>query len=157
MIPRYSLPEISDIWTDKGKYDLWQEIEVLYCEGLAEYGHIPKKAAREIRNNADYNIRRVLAIEKKTRHDVIAFLTNMSEYIGPSGRYLHMGMTSSDLLDTTLACQMREAGNVILGKMKKLRTVLRRKAVQYKNVPMVGRSHGIHAEPITMGLKVLVW
>ncbi len=157
MIPRYSLPEISAIWTDESKYDLWQEIEVLYCEGLAEYGHIPKKAARDIRKNADYDIKRVLKIEKKTRHDVIAFLTNMSEYIGESGRYLHMGMTSSDLLDTTLACQMRDAGIILQSKLKKLRTVLKRQALRYKNVPMVGRSHGIHAEPITMGLKILVW
>ncbi len=157
MIPRYSLPEISGIWTDENKYDLWKEIEVLYCEGLAEYGHIPKKAAREIRKKADYDIKRVLKIEKKTRHDVIAFLTNMTEYIGESGRYLHMGMTSSDLLDTTLACQMREAGMVIQNKQKKLRTILKRQALRYRNVPMVGRSHGIHAEPITMGLKFLVW
>lgn len=157
MIPRYSLPEISKIWTDENKYDLWQEIEVLYCEGLAQYGHIPKKAARDIRKNADYDIKRVLHIEKKTRHDVIAFLTNMSEYIGESGRYLHMGMTSSDLLDTTLACQMRDAGIILQNKLKKLRTVLKRQALRYKNVPMVGRSHGIHAEPITMGLKILVW
>ena len=157
MIPRYSLPEISGIWTDENKYDLWKEIEVLYCEGLAEYGHIPKKAAREIRKKADYDIRRVLKIEKKTRHDVIAFLTNMSEYIGEPGRYLHMGMTSSDLLDTTLACQMREAGMVLRNKLRKLRTVIKRQALRYKHVPMVGRSHGIHAEPITMGLKLLVW
>jgi adenylosuccinate lyase len=157
LIPRYSLPEISEIWSDKGKFDLWQEIEVVYCEGLAEYGYIPKKAAREIRKKADYNIKRVLTIEKKTRHDVIAFLTNMSEYIGEPGRYLHMGMTSSDLLDTTLACQMRDAGMIIRGKLKKLRTVLKRQALRYKNVPMVGRTHGIHAEPITMGLKLLGW
>ncbi len=157
MIPRYSLPEISGIWTDENKYDLWREIEVLYCEGLAEYGHIPKKAAREIRKNAGYDIKRILRIEKKTRHDVIAFLTNMSERIGESGRYLHMGMTSSDLLDTALAVQMRDAGMVIRRKLKKLRTVLKRQALRYKHVPMVGRTHGIHAEPITMGLKLLVW
>jgi adenylosuccinate lyase len=157
LIPRYSLPEISKIWTDENKFDLWKEIEVLYCEGLAEYGHIPKKAAREIRRKAGYDIPRILEIEKKTRHDVVAFLTNMSEYIGEPGRYLHMGMTSSDLLDTTLACQMREAGIVILGKLRKLRSVLRRQALRYKDVPMVGRTHGIHAEPITMGLKLLVW
>jgi len=157
LIPRYSLPEISKIWTDENRFDLWKEIEVLYCEGLAEYGHIPKKAAAEIRRKADYDIPRVLEIEKKTRHDVVAFLTNMSEYIGEPGRYLHMGMTSSDLLDTTLACQMREAGAVILGKLKRLRSVLKRQALKYKEVPMVGRTHGIHAEPVTMGLKILVW
>ncbi len=157
MIPRYSLPEVAEIWSDKNKYDLWQEIEVLYCEGMAEIGHIPKKAAREIRKKADYNINRVLKIEQKSRHDVIAFLTNMTEYIGEPGKYLHMGMTSSDLLDTALACQMRDAGLVNLRKLKKLRTVLKRQALKYQGTPMVGRSHGIHAEPMTFGMKLLVW
>lgn len=157
MIPRYTLPEMEEIWSDKGKYDLWREVEVLYCEGMAKYGLIPKKAAHEIRSRAAYDIRRVHAIEKKTRHDVIAFLTDMAGRIGPSGRYLHLGMTSSDLLDTTLACQLRASGLVILSKLKKLRTVLRRQANRYKHTPMVGRTHGIHAEPITFGLKLLVW
>ncbi|MBN2183886.1 MAG: adenylosuccinate lyase [Candidatus Krumholzibacteriota bacterium] len=157
MIPRYSLPEVAEIWTDKNKYDLWREIEVLYCEGMAEYGLIPKKAAREIRKKADYNIKRILKIEQKTRHDVIAFLTNMTEYIGESGKYLHMGMTSSDLLDTALACQMRDAGLVNLKKLKRLRAVLKRQALKYRGTPMVGRSHGIHAEPMTFGMKLLVW
>ena len=148
---------MAHIWSDTNKYDVWQEIEVLYCEGMAEVGLIPKKAAREIRKKADYNIRRVLTIEKKTRHDVIAFLTNMAEYIGEPGRFLHMGMTSSDLLDTALACQMRDAGLVNLKKLKKLGTVLKRQALRYRKTPMVGRSHGIHAEPITFGLKLLVW
>ncbi len=157
MIPRYSLPEIANIWSDEYRYDLWLEIEVLYCEGMAGAGLIPKKASREIRKRAGYNIARVLKIERKTRHDVIAFLTDMAGRIGPSGRYLHMGMTSSDLLDTALACQMRAAGLVILKKLKKFRTVLKRQAVRYKETPMVGRTHGIHAEPITFGLKLLVW
>jgi adenylosuccinate lyase len=157
LIPRYSLPEISEIWTDGYKYDLWQEIEILYCEGMARFGHIPKKAAREIRQGSGYDIKRVERIEKKTRHDVIAFLTDMAAHIGESGRYLHMGMTSSDLLDTALACQMRAAGMVILRKLKKFRTVLKNQATRYKHVPMVGRTHGIHAEPVTMGLKILVW
>ena len=120
MIPRYSLPEISKIWSDEYRFDLWRDIEVLYCQGLAENGFIPKKAAREIKRKAGYSIPRVLQIEKKTRHDVIAFLTDMSDRIGPDGRYLHMGMTSSDLLDTTLACQMRAAGMVILRKLGRL-------------------------------------
>ena len=157
MIPRYSLPEISKIWSDEYRFDLWRDIEVLYCEGLAENGFIPKKAAREIKRKAGYSIPRVLQIEKKTRHDVIAFLTDMSERIGPDGRYLHMGMTSSDLLDTTLACQMRAAGMEILRKAKKLRTVLKNQANRYRWTPMVGRTHGVHAEPITLGLKLLVW
>jgi adenylosuccinate lyase len=157
MIPRYSLPEISKIWSDEFRLDLWRDIEVLYCEGLAASGLIPKKAAREIRARAGYNIARVQQIEKKTRHDVVAFLTDMSGRIGPSGRYLHLGMTSSDLLDTALACQMRAAVMVILRKAKKLRTALKNQANRYRRTPMVGRTHGVHAEPITFGLKLLVW
>ena len=157
MIPRYSLPDISKIWSDEYKYDLWRDIEVLYCEGLADVGLIPKKAAREIKARAKYDLKSVQRIEKKTRHDVIAFLTDMSNRIGPSGRYLHMGMTSSDLLDTTLACQMRAAGMLVLRKLKKFRTVLKNQANRYRWTPMVGRTHGVHAEPITLGLKLLVW
>jgi adenylosuccinate lyase len=157
VIPRYSLPDISRIWSDQYKYDLWRDIEVLYCEGLAKAGLIPKKAAREIRARAKYDLASVQRIEKSTRHDVIAFLTDMSNRIGPSGRYLHMGMTSSDLLDTALACQMRAAGMLILRKLKRLRTVLKNQADKYRWTPMVGRTHGVHAEPITLGLKLLVW
>ncbi|OQX85711.1 MAG: adenylosuccinate lyase [Candidatus Latescibacteria bacterium 4484_7] len=157
MIPRYSVPEISEIWSDEHKFDLWREIEVLYCEGMAEAGLIPKKAAREIRARAGFDIKRIAKLEATLRHDVVAFLTNMSEHIGPSGRYLHMGMTSSDLLDTALACQLRDSGNVIMAKLKKFRSVLRRQANRYKHTPMIGRTHGIHAEPITFGLKVVVW
>jgi len=157
LIERYALPEIARIWSDGYRYDLWREIEVLYCEGMARYGLIPKKDAREIRSRAGYSIASIQKIERTTRHDVIAFLTDMSNRIGPSGRYLHLGMTSSDLLDTALACQMRDAGVIILRKLRKLRTVLKRKALQYRLTPMVGRTHGIHAEPITFGLKLLVW
>lgn len=157
MISRYSLPEISRIWSDEYKFDLWRDIEVFYCEGMAQVGLIPKKAAREIRARADYNIGRIERIEQKVRHDVVAFLTDMSDRIGPSGRYLHMGMTSSDLLDTALACQMRAAGLIILRKVKKLRTVLKKQANRYRWTPMVGRTHGVHAEPVTFGLKLLVW
>ncbi|MFO7916157.1 MAG: adenylosuccinate lyase [Candidatus Krumholzibacteriales bacterium] len=157
MISRYSVPDIEKIWTDKNKYAIWQEVEVLYCEGLAEYGYIPKKAARKIRARAAFSEKRIAAIEKKTRHDVIAFLTDMAEKIGPEGRYLHLGMTSSDLLDTAMACQLREAAGQILRRLRKLRTALKNQALRYKDLPMVGRSHGIHAEPITFGLKLLVW
>ncbi len=157
MIPRYSLPEIAGIWSDEHKFALWQEIEVLYCEGMAQAGLIPKKAAREIRKRAGFNIKRIERIERRTRHDVIAFLTDMSSRIGPSGRYLHMGMTSSDLLDTALACQMRDAAQVCLAKLRRFRTILKRQALRYRYTPMIGRTHGIHAEPITFGLKLLVW
>ena len=157
MIPRYSVPEITRIWSEECKFDLWCEIEVLYCEGMAKYGLIPARAAREIRARAGFNARRIERIEAKVRHDVIAFLTDMSSRIGPSGRYLHRGLTSSDLLDTALACQMTAAGREILVRLKRLQRVLRRQAVRYRRTPMVGRTHGIHAEPITFGLKLLVW
>ena len=157
MISRYSVPEITRIWSEECKFDLWCEIEVLYCEGMAKYGLIPARAAREIRARAGFNARRIERIEAKVRHDVIAFLTDMSSRIGPSGRYLHRGLTSSDLLDTALACQMTAAGREILVRLKRLQRVLRRQAVRYRRTPMVGRTHGIHAEPITFGLKLLVW
>lgn len=157
MISRYSVPDIEKIWTNKNKYTIWQEVEVLYCEGLAEYGYIPEKAAKRIRSRAGFSEKRINSIEKKTRHDVIAFLTNLAENIGPDGRYLHLGMTSSDLLDTALACQLREAANEILRRLRKLKTALKNQAVRYRNLPMVGRTHGIHAEPVTFGLKLLVW
>jgi adenylosuccinate lyase len=157
LIPRYSVPEITRIWSEEYKFDLWREIEVLYCEGMARYGLIPKRAAREIRARAGFSIKRIERIEDRVRHDVIAFLTDMSSRIGPSGRYLHLGMTSSDLLDTALACQMTAAGREILARLKRLRSVLRRQALRYRRTPMVGRTHGMHAEPITFGLKLLVW
>jgi len=157
LIPRYSVPEITRIWSEEYKFDLWREIEVLYCEGMAKYGLIPARAAREIRARAGFNAKRIERIEAKVRHDVIAFLTDMSGRIGPSGRYLHRGLTSSDLLDTALACQMTAAGREILVRLKRLQRVLRRQAVRYRHTPMVGRTHGIHAEPITFGLKLLVW
>jgi adenylosuccinate lyase len=157
LIPRYSVPEITSIWSEEYKFDLWREIEVLYCEGMARYGIIPKKAARDIRARAGFNIKRIEAIENTVRHDVIAFLTDMSSRIGPSGRYLHRGMTSSDLLDTALGFQMAAAGTEILARLRRLRSVLRRQALRYRRTPMVGRTHGMYAEPITFGLKLLVW
>ncbi len=157
MIPRYSVPEITRIWSEEYKFDLWREIEVLYCEGMAKYGLIPAKAAREIRARAGFSVKRIEKIENLVRHDVIAFLTDMSSRIGPSGRYLHLGMTSSDLLDTALACQMTAAGREILSRLVILRRVLRKQAVRYRHTPMIGRTHGMHAEPITFGLKLLVW
>jgi adenylosuccinate lyase len=124
---------------------------------MARYGIIPKKAARDIRARAGFNIKRIEAIENTVRHDVIAFLTDMSSRIGPSGRYLHRGMTSSDLLDTALGFQMAAAGKEILARLRRLRSVLRRQALRYRRTPMVGRTHGMYAEPITFGLKLLVW
>jgi adenylosuccinate lyase len=145
------------IWSDEYRFDLWREIEVLYCEGMAEYGLIPKRAAREIRARAGFNVKRIERIEERVRHDVIAFLTDVSSRIGPSGRYLHLGMTSSDLLDTALACQMTAAGRGIAARLRSLRTAIRRQALRHRRTPMIGRTHGMHAEPVTFGLKMLVW
>ena len=157
MIPRYSVPELTRIWSDEYRFDLWREIEVLYCEGMAAYGLIPRRAAREIRAKAAFDVKRIERIEERVKHDVIAFLTDMSGRIGPSGRYLHLGMTSSDLLDTALACQMTAAGREISMRLRKLRSALRRAALRHRRTPMIGRTHGMYAEPLTFGLKLLVW
>ncbi|RMH68345.1 MAG: adenylosuccinate lyase [Gemmatimonadetes bacterium] len=157
MIPRYTLPEMGAIWTDEQKLKNWLEIEILACEAQAELGNIPKEAAQTIREKADFNIERCLEIEKEVKHDVIAFLTNVAEYVGEPARYIHLGMTSSDILDTGLALQLRDAGNLILDQLKTLDGVLKKRALEHKFTPMIGRSHGIHAEPITFGLKLAVW
>ncbi len=157
MIERYTLPEIGKIWDDQNKFAIWLEIEILACEAQAELGIIPKKAVREIRKKADFEVKRILEIEETVQHDVIAFLTNVAEYVGPNSRYIHFGMTSSDILDTTLAVQMRQAGELILKKLNDLKIILSEKAVLYKNTIMVGRTHGIHAEPVTFGLKLALW
>lgn len=157
MIARYSLPEISRIWEDENKYRIWLEIEILACEAQAELGIIPLEAVKEIREKARFDVQKILAIEETVQHDVIAFLTNVAEYVGPSSRYIHFGMTSSDILDTTLAVQMKQAGELILKKLEELKEILRLQAIKYKNMVMVGRTHGIHAEPITFGLKLALW
>ena len=157
MIERYTLPEIGKIWTDENKYQIWLEIEILACEAQAKIGRIPEEAIKEIREKANFDVKRVLEIEAEVHHDVIAFLTNVAEYVGENSRYIHYGMTSSDILDTTLAVQMKQAGELILNKLNQLIDVLKQNAVTYKNTVMVGRSHGIHAEPITFGFKLAVW
>lgn len=157
MILRYTLPEMGAIWTDEKKLSIWLEIEILACEAQAELGHIPHEAAQTIREKANFDVNRCLEIEKEVKHDVIAFLTNVAEYVGEPARYIHLGMTSSDILDTTLAIQLREAGQIILEKLKKLEHALKKRAIEHKLTPMMGRSHGIHAEPITFGLKLAVW
>jgi len=157
MIPRYTLPEISRIWEDENKFKIWLEIEILACEAQAELGMIPKAAVAEIRQKARFDVQKILQIEETVQHDVIAFLTNVAEYVGPSARYIHFGMTSSDILDTTLALQMKQAGELILKKLDEMKVVLASQAVKYKDTVMVGRTHGIHAEPITFGLKLALW
>jgi len=157
MIKRYSTEDMTRIWSDQNKFNTWKIVELAVVEVMAEKNIIPKEASRVIHEKADFDVNRVLEIEKTTRHDVIAFLTNMAEYIGPDSRFVHMGMTSSDLLDTSLALQCKEAGEVILKKLNQFKDILKGNALKYKDTFQIGRSHGIHAEPITFGLKNALW
>jgi adenylosuccinate lyase len=154
VIDRYSRPEMRNIWSDERKFQIWLEIEILTCEATAEIGQIPKADAVEIRKRARFSIPEILEIEKRTNHDVIAFLENVAESVGPAARWIHQGLTSSDILDTTIAVQMTESADILLGDLKALRTVVGDRAHEFKMTPMIGRSHGIHAEPITFGLKL---
>ena len=143
-----------NIWSDEHKFQIWLEIELLACEAMAELGQIPKKDAAEIRKRARFSIAEIAEIEKRTNHDVIAFLENVADSVGPPARWIHQGLTSSDVLDTTLAVQLSEAGALLANDLKSLRAVIAAHARRFKTTPMIGRSHGIHAEPITFGLKL---
>src|SRR5271166_2871778 len=137
-----------EIWDDSCKYSIWLEIEVLACEAMAELGLIPEADAQAIRARGKFSVPEILEIEKRTNHDVIAFLENVASYVGPAARWLHQGMTSSDVLDTTLAVQMTEASELLLKDLAELQEVIAKRAHEFKWTPMIGRSHGIHAEPI---------
>jgi len=145
------------IWTDRRKFETWLQIELVVCEALSRSGQIPTEVAREIQEKASFDIPRIDEIEKVTKHDVLAFLTNVGESIGPLSRYLHYGLTSSDILDTSLAMLLKEASELILQDIHRLLEELKKKAFQYKETLMIGRSHGVHAEPITFGLKMALW
>ncbi len=157
MIERYTLPEMGKIWTDDFKFSTWLKIEILACEARCEMGDISKKDLDVIKQKANFNSNRVLEIEETTKHDVIAFLTNVAEYVGEEARHIHYGMTSSDILDTSLSLQMKNAGEILLKKLNDLKSVLQKRAIEFKYTVCVGRSHGIHAEPTTMGLKFALW
>jgi adenylosuccinate lyase len=157
MIDRYQTPEMAELWAETRKYGIWREVELAAVEAMAEAGVVPADAARTIREKARFDVDRVLEIEATVHHDVIAFLTNMAEYIGPDSRWVHLGMTSSDLLDTTLAVQCKEAGALIQSELERLRQCLLERAIEHKRTVLMGRSHGIHAEPTTFGLKLLVF
>ena len=149
MIDRYTTPEMAQIWSEQNKFETWKKVEITVTEVLSDRGEVPKEAVKVINEKAAFTVERILEIEKVTRHDVIAFLTNMAENIGPESRFIHMGMTSSDLLDTSLALLCQEAGEIILGKLKTFKEVLRTQAVTHRESYQIGRSHGVHAEPIT--------
>ena len=157
MIPRYTRPEMGRIWTDENKYAKWLEVEVQACEAMAEEGLIPEEAARTIREKAGFSVERILEFEEETKHDVIAFLASVAEYVGPESRFIHMGLTSSDILDTSFALLLKEAMTLIIEDVKELMDVLRGRAFEHKDTVMIGRSHGIHAEPVTFGLKLALW
>ncbi|MBX7045711.1 MAG: adenylosuccinate lyase [Ignavibacteria bacterium] len=157
MIPRYSRKEISDIWSDESRFNIWLQIEVLACEAQAQLGNIPKSAVVNIKKKAKFNTEKVLKIEEEVKHDVIAFLTNVAEYVGMDSRFIHMGMTSSDVVDTCLSVQMKLAGEIILKDLIEVKSSLGKKAIKYKYLAQIGRTHGVHAEPITLGLKFALW
>lgn len=157
MIQRYSLPEIEKIWTDDERFSIWLEIEIAACEALNNLGVIPDSDLKNIKEKSSFETKRILEIEAEVKHDVIAFLTNVAEYVGPSARFIHYGLTSSDVLDTALAVQMIRAGNLMKDALSALTSIVAVRAREFKNTVMMGRSHGIHAEPTTFGLKLAVW
>lgn len=157
MISRYTREEMASIWSDQNRYKTWLKVEIAACEAYNEMGEIPDAALKTIKEKAAFEPERVHEIEATVKHDLIAFLTNVAEYVGQDSRYIHMGLTSSDLLDTALSLQMLEASGIILSDLKRLSVVLKKMALEHKNTPMIGRSHGIHAEPTTFGLKLALW
>ncbi|MDI6765566.1 MAG: adenylosuccinate lyase [Bacteroidota bacterium] len=157
MIARYTRPAMGKIWTEENKFQTWLDIEILACEAQAELGVIPKDAVRVIREKAKFDAKRIDEIEAEVKHDVIAFLTNVGEYVGPESRFIHLGMTSSDILDTGLSLQMKQSADLLLKDLSLLQNVFARRAKEFKYTVMIGRTHGIHAEPITFGLKLALW
>jgi adenylosuccinate lyase len=157
MIPRYTHPEMGRIWSDQRRYETWLRVEVAAAEAMAAAAIIPAEAARDIRERGAFDLSRIDAIEQITQHDVIAFTTAVAEHVGPSGRWLHFGMTSSDVIDTAQALQMREACDLLLADLTGLSEAVRDCAFEHRRTPMIGRTHGVHAEPMTFGLKLALW
>jgi len=157
MIERYSRPEMAKIWTLQNKFQKWLELELAACKVLSKKGQIPAASLKVILEKAKFDVARVNEIEKETNHDVIAFLTNVAEYVGPDSRYIHMGLTSSDVVDTCLMVQLKEAGQILLKAIDELMTALKTQSQKYKKTVMIGRTHGIHAEPMTFGLKLALY
>jgi adenylosuccinate lyase len=157
MIKRYTLPEMGAIWTEENRYRKWLEVEIAACQANAEAGNIPAEVVDVIREKAAFSVDRIHELEKTLDHDVIAFTTNLAENIGPEARWVHYGLTSSDVVDTANALLMREAGDLIISRLQALSDVLKRRAYEFKDTPMIGRTHGIHAEPTTLGLTFSLW
>jgi adenylosuccinate lyase len=157
MIQRYTRPEMGRIWSEENSFQKWLDVEVLAAEALAQMGKVPKAAIARIRKNARFDVERIREIESEVKHEIIAFLSCVAESIGDDARFLHLGMTSSDVMDTALAIQLKEAAAILIEDVQKLMKVLRRQAYKYKWTIMIGRTHGVHAEPITFGLKLALW
>ena len=157
MISRYTRPEMGRIWESENLYAKWLEVEIAACEAMAQEGLVPEEALENIKKKAAFSVGRILEIEEETKHDVIAFLTNVAEHVGPDSRYIHLGLTSSDILDTSFALLLKQAMDIIVQDLQELMDVIRTRAMEHKYTAMIGRSHGIHAEPITFGLKLAVW
>ncbi|HEY3491108.1 MAG TPA: adenylosuccinate lyase [Candidatus Deferrimicrobiaceae bacterium] len=157
MIERYSKPEMAKIWEAQNRFSIWLDIEIMAMEAMVGKGWIPADALARVKKKAKFDIARIDEIELKVKHDVIAFLTSVAEYIGDDSRFLHMGMTSSDVLDTSFAVQMRQALTLLIKESEKVYDVLRKRAIEHKDTVMIGRSHGIHAEPVTFGIKLALW
>jgi adenylosuccinate lyase len=157
MIPRYSRPEMAGLWEPENRYRAWLDVEILACEANARLGLIPAKALANIKKKADFTVKRIDALETIVKHDVIAFLTAVGEKVGPDSRFIHMGLTSSDVLDTSLAMLMRRASDIILSDIRMVQKTLKKRALQHQHTVMIGRSHGVHAEPTTFGLKMALW
>ena len=157
MIERYARPEMQAVWSEEARFQRWLDVELAVCDVLAERGQIPRQAAQAIRARARFDPARIAEIEREVRHDVIAFLTDVGTQVGPEARFLHLGMTSSDTIDTALALQLRDAGRLLLAGADRVLAALRGRALEHRRTPCVGRTHGVHAEPITFGLKLLVF
>ena len=157
MIERYSRPEMTRIWTAENRFQKWLDIEIYACEAHAEMGTIPAEAVERIKGKASFDVDRIDEIERTVKHDVIAFLTSVADYIGDDSRFVHLGLTSSDVLDTSFAMLLVEASDLIIDDIKRLMVAIRKRAFEHKMTPMIGRSHGIHAEPVTFGIKMALW
>ncbi len=157
MIPRYTRPVMGRIWEQENRYRQWLNVELAVVAAMSQLGQIPSQAAQEIADKADFDVDRIDEIEREVHHDVIAFLTSVAEHVGDSARYIHLGLTSSDILDTSLALLLREAADILLDDIQVLLEVLKRRAFEHRDTVMIGRSHGIHAEPVTFGLKLALW
>src|SRR5690625_4777049 len=157
MIERYTRAEMGAIWTEENKYKAWLEVEILACEALSELGIVPKEDAKKIRDNASFNINRIYEIEQETRHDVVAFTRAVSESLGEERKWVHYGLTSTDVVDTALSYLLKQANEIIRNDLTNFIEVLKNKAIEHKHTVMMGRTHGIHAEPTTFGLKLALW